>query len=43
MKIASWPQLANVHHGKHLPPSWRSLYELTRLSDEVFEEKLRAN
>jgi hypothetical protein len=39
--IARWPQLANGTHGSLLPPSWRSLYELSRLPDEVFEEELR--
>lgn len=25
--------LSNANHGSHLPPSWRTLYELTRLND----------
>jgi hypothetical protein len=36
-------RLANTAHVPHLPPSWGTLYELTRLDDEAFEEtRLRA-
>jgi hypothetical protein len=38
MAIASDQRLRN--HGAVLPPSWRTLYELTRLSDEAFEERI---
>jgi len=31
MKIARDPRLTNTDHGQHLPPSWRTLYELTKL------------
>ena len=40
MKIADDPRLANTNHGSLLPPSWRTLYELTKLTDEQFEAKL---
>jgi hypothetical protein len=41
MKIAEDLRLSNVDHGKHLPPSWRTLYELTKLSDSDFETGIR--
>lgn len=31
MAIAEHPQLSNVTHVQHLPPSWGSLYELTKV------------
>jgi N6-adenosine-specific RNA methylase IME4 len=31
------PHLANTNHGSYLPPSWRTLYELARLTPEQFE------
>ncbi len=31
MAVAEHPQLSNVAHGQHLPPSWRTLYELTKV------------
>jgi N6-adenosine-specific RNA methylase IME4 len=40
MKIASDERLANPAHVQLLPPSWGTLYELTKLPDEVFEAKL---
>jgi hypothetical protein len=33
MSIAGGSRLTNVAHGQHLPPSWRTLYELTKLDD----------
>jgi hypothetical protein len=33
-------RITNAAHGPHLPPSWRTLYEITKLPDEVFEKKL---
>jgi hypothetical protein len=41
MQIAGDKRLTNVSHGKHLPPSWTTLYELTKLDDETFDQKLR--
>jgi hypothetical protein len=41
MQIARDKRLTNVSHGKHLPPSWTTLYELTKLDDETFDQKLR--
>jgi hypothetical protein len=35
MTIAGHPILTNVSHVKHLPPSWGTLYELTRLDETV--------
>jgi hypothetical protein len=40
MKVAANKVLANPNHGSHLPPSWRTLYELTKLPLEVLEEKI---
>jgi len=36
MAIARDPRLSNPAHGQLLPPSWRTLYELTKLSDSEF-------
>jgi hypothetical protein len=41
MQIAGDKRLTNVSPGKHLPPSWTTLYELTRLDDDTLERKLR--
>jgi hypothetical protein len=38
MKIAADQRLTNANYGSLLPPSWRTLYELTRLDDEQFEQ-----
>jgi hypothetical protein len=37
MKIAADERLTNTAHGPFLPPSWRTLYELTKAGDELFE------
>ena len=36
MRIAGDKRLTNVSQGKHLPPSWATLYELTKLDDATF-------
>jgi len=41
MQIARDKRLTNVSQGKHLPPSWTTLYELTKLDDDAFDQKLR--
>jgi hypothetical protein len=41
MQIAGDKRLTNVSQGKHLPPSWTTLYELTKLNDDTFDQKLR--
>jgi hypothetical protein len=41
MQIAGEKRLTNVSPGKHLPPSWTTLYELTKLDDDTLERKLR--
>jgi hypothetical protein len=41
MQIAGDKRLTNVSPGKHLPPSWTTLYELTKLDDDTLERKLR--
>ena len=41
MQIAGDKRLTNVSQGKHLPPSWTTLYELTKLDDATFDQKLR--
>jgi hypothetical protein len=35
MAIAANPVLSDANHGSDLPPSWRTLYELTRVPDDV--------
>lgn len=37
MAIASDERLSNPTHGSLLPPSWRTLYELTKLTDEQWQ------
>ena len=37
MTIAGDKRLTNGNHGSHLPPSWRTLYELSRLDDDLLE------
>ena len=41
MQIAGDKRLTNVSQGKHLPPSWTTLYELTKLDDDTLKRKLR--
>jgi Protein of unknown function (DUF3102) len=41
MQIAGDNRLTNVSPGKHLPPSWTTLYELTKLDDDTLNRKLR--
>ena len=38
MSVAEDPRI--VAHGRHLPASWRTTYELTRLSDEEWQKGL---
>jgi hypothetical protein len=33
MTVAKHPIISNRNHGSVLPPSWRTLYELTKLSN----------
>jgi N6-adenosine-specific RNA methylase IME4 len=42
MKIAADRRITNAAHAPHLPPSWMTLYELTKLTDERFYAKLAA-
>jgi hypothetical protein len=42
MKIAAHPVLSDANHGSHLPTSWRTLYELTRLPEEMLKKALDA-
>jgi hypothetical protein len=37
MAIARDPKLSNAAHVQHLPPSWGTLYELTKLDDAGFK------
>jgi N6-adenosine-specific RNA methylase IME4 len=43
MKIAADPRLANPKHVSLLPPSWGTLYELTKLDDESFDRAVEQN
>lgn len=40
MAIATDKRLTNDSHVSHLPPSWGTLYELTMLSDDDFDERI---
>jgi hypothetical protein len=40
MAISADERLSNVSRGKHLPPSWTKLYELTKLPKDKFAAKL---
>lgn len=40
MKIAADKRLSNAAHVQLLPPHWGTLYELTKLDDKRFEQKL---
>jgi hypothetical protein len=40
MTIAADQRLSNPAHVQHLPPSWGTLYELTKLPDDEFEAKI---
>jgi len=42
MKVASHPVLADSAHGRSLPQSWRTLYELTKLEDEQILAGIKA-
>lgn len=35
--VARNPRFVNRNHGSDLPPNWRTLYELTKLTDETFD------
>src|SRR5262245_55434393 len=40
MKVAADSRLTNAKHASLLPPSWYTLYELSKLPDDVFAAKL---
>lgn len=40
MAIAADPRITNPKHVSHLPASWGTLYEITKLDDAQFEEKI---
>jgi hypothetical protein len=41
MRIARHPILSNANHGSLLPPSWRTLYALTKVPDDKLIEHIR--
>jgi hypothetical protein len=41
MKVAEHPTLSDVSHGKHLPPAWTTLYELTKVPVGVLESAIK--
>ena len=41
MVVARHQILSNRNRGSDLPPSWRTLYELTKLPDEILRQKLK--
>ena len=42
MAICNKPSLANAAHAQHLPQSWYTLYELTKLDDEQIVASIKA-
>lgn len=40
MTVARDPRISERTHGSVLPPSWRTLYELTKLPDDQFEARI---
>jgi N6-adenosine-specific RNA methylase IME4 len=40
MVVARDERLSNTAHGQFLPPSWRTLYELTKLPDEELQARI---
>ena len=40
--IADSPLMTNTTHGPYLPPSWRTLYEISRLDESTFIEAIEA-
>src|SRR5262249_5485507 len=40
MCIAEHPVISNANHGSHLPPSWRTLYELTKIPHKMLLAKI---
>jgi Protein of unknown function (DUF3102) len=40
MKISSDARLVNTNHSSLLSPSWRTLYEITKLGDDAFDENI---
>jgi hypothetical protein len=42
MTIAQHPIVSNDAHGQHLPTSWRTLYELTKMDQKLLSEKLES-
>ena len=42
MAICNKPSLANAAHAQHLPQSWYTLYELTKLDDEQIVAGIKA-
>lgn len=42
MRVSSHPVLSNSAHGRNLPQSWRTLYELTKLDDKQIVAGIKA-
>lgn len=40
MKIAADPKITNAAHAQHLPASWATLYEITKLDEGSFQKKI---
>ena len=40
MAVGNSPCITNRKHASVLPPSWMTLYELTKLSDDVFQARI---
>ena len=42
MELPRHPAISNPNHGSHLPPSWRTLYELSRMDAPLLEAAIIA-
>ena len=42
MAIARHPRLSNSDHDRNLPPSWQTLYQISRIPDDQWERAERA-
>lgn len=40
MEVSRNEVISNANHGSFLPPSWRTLYELSRLPDAALEKAI---
>jgi len=41
MEIARHPVISNTKHVSHLPPSWGTLYQLTRVEPKLLQAAIK--